>query len=121
MPAGGRRAPAFLKDFGEDVVYTPSGGTPRTIKADVDRNPPAGIAEAPQGGVAPVAIVEVANRQSSTTTDTDGVGGISSSELNCGGDTLTLARRVGQTATARPITRLVGHDAGMLKLEVRCR
>ena len=45
--------------------------------------------------------------------------GISSEELNLGGDSIEFAMRVGQAKARRSITRLISHDEGMLILECR--
>jgi hypothetical protein len=101
----------FLPDFGEDVVYTPRNGAPRTIKAIVRRNPPAYVGSNGQP-VAPIAEIEVAN--SATT-------GISSAELDTGGDAVTVAPRIGGTARAMPVhlpQNGESHDVGATRLEL---
>jgi len=110
-------AELFLKEFGEEITYTPSNGSPRAILAIVDRNPPEDIPEAPVGGMQKSITIQVANR--STSISDDDVGGISSAELDTGGDTVTLAVRIGGTPQVRPIAKLLEQDAGMLQLEVR--
>jgi hypothetical protein len=45
--------------------------------------------------------------------------GISSEELNCGGDSLEFAIRVGKPVSRRSIMRVIEHDEGMLVLECR--
>lgn len=91
-------------DFAESASYN---GT-RSIDVIISRD---GYETAPDTATeTPVFEVQVVN---------DSTLGISSSELNVGGDKLTFAERVGMTATERTITRLVGHDEGMLILECR--
>ena len=99
----------FGAEFVETVVYTPAGGRPRSIDAVVNREPIAAKPETPRG-VAPRIEVTVRN---------DVTLGISSSEIDLGGDTVTLARRIGETAAARPVRRIVGQDAGAMTVELR--
>jgi hypothetical protein len=105
----------FLADFAETIVYKPRptqtvpSPAPRTITALVDREPPAFLLEA--DGLA-VPTVHVIVRNSATT-------GISSSEVDTGGDQMDVALRLGQAAATKRIVRIVSHDAGLLRLEVR--
>src|SRR5688572_23603326 len=72
--------------FGESVIYTKKSGTARTINAVVDRFPP----QIGEGGMtAPSFIITVTN---------DATSGISSSEVDYGGDTITVAQRIGGVA-----------------------
>lgn len=98
---------ALFISEGETVTFRPYGGTPRSISAIIDRNPPSAFGEM---GNTPVMIVTVAN------SDTIG---ISSSELNTGRDQIDIAERYGATATTRTVVSIVRHDAGMLTVEVR--
>jgi hypothetical protein len=45
--------------------------------------------------------------------------GITSEELDCGGDMVEFAIRVGEPVTRRSIVRLLSHDEGMVVLECR--
>jgi len=98
--------------FAEDVTYHPqrfgATATPRTIKAVVIRNQV--VTFNPDEQIVPEFEVRVAN--SATT-------GISSSELNTGGDMIRLAARVGETPTKRSVQYLTEHDEGMLVLLCR--
>jgi len=89
----------------EAVIYNPSGGTPRPIQAMVFRPE----AEIHGNARAPDAIVTVLNNATT---------GISSTEINVGKDTITVAPRYGKTAEARRM-RLVSHNAVIVKLEVQ--
>lgn len=103
-------ATVFLADFGETVTYVPLSGSERSISAIVDRAPPMPPAGSPvKAGLAPKITAEVAN---------DSTNGITSSELNTGGDKLKLAVRIGEAATARPIITVLRHDAGSLLLGI---
>lgn len=96
--------------FAEAVIYTPRNGTARTINAIVDRNPPA-LATSP-GDPMPLMTVSVANNATT---------GISSAELDVGGDTITVAYRIGRTAKSYQIHLPDGvtHDRAILNLELR--
>lgn len=98
----------FVITFGEDIVYRKWGGGSRPIKAIVTRRPPEVIDGAPHG-TAPKIEIDVVN--SSTT-------GISSSEIDRGGDMVTVQRLIGETANDRAIVKILSQDAGMMKLEV---
>lgn len=98
--------------FAESVTYYPhrfgTAATPRVVKAVVTRNQVATMNADEQ--IVPEFEVRVANN--STT-------GISSDELNTGGDMIKLAVRIGETATKRSVQLLVEHDEGMLVLTCR--
>jgi len=96
----------------EDIVYTPLGGVARTIKAIVVREVPDIIPNAPRGMTERLMIYV---RNSATA-------GISSASLDVGGDTVTVSRRVGETARVFGVL-LPGdgkewHDAAMLRLQL---
>ena len=102
----------FLELFGESVVYYPRGyqaGDARAILAVVDRMPPEGVSEAPYGN-APLLHIFVKN---------DSTEGISSDELDLGGEQVELSVRLGEAVQKRRITEKNNADAGMLQLEVR--
>ncbi len=101
-------ADTFLANFGEPVTYHPKGGSTRDIIAIVDRNPIASITGLPHGNT-PKMLIIVKN---------DADGGISSSEVNAGGDKVALSVRIGETAQQRRITSVVWNDIGMMHLEV---
>lgn len=102
-------APDFLSTFGETVTYYPKAGGSREITVVVTREQPADLDGAPHGQ-APRLTIAVAN---------DATTGISSSEVDTGGDEVKLARRIGETAINRRITKLLSQDAGMIELELR--
>lgn len=99
----------FLDEFGEDITYHPSGGSDRAIQAIVTRLGPANLEGLPIGRAERLEI-EVLN---------DTVFGIACSELNTGGDYVTLAARLGAAADRRRIVRLLSQDAEMIRLEVQ--
>lgn len=102
-------APEFLSTFGETVTYYPKAGGSREITAVVTRGQPAELDGAPHGHADRLTI-QVAN---------DATTGISSDEVDTGGDEVKLARRIGETAANKRITKLISQDAGMMELELR--
>jgi hypothetical protein len=97
-----------LNDFGEPIVYYKRNGRSRNIQAVVIRE---SLGLMPEDGVVyPLFEIHVAN------SDTDG---ISSDELNLGGDELEFPDRVGKPKQRRSIMKLLSHDEGMLVLECR--
>lgn len=99
--------------FAETVTYyphrmIPTAGLSRTIKAVVIRNPVSRFNADEQ--IMPEYEVRVAN---------DSTYGISSSELNTGGDQISLPARIGETASRRSIQMLLEQDEGMLVLLCR--
>lgn len=108
-------ASVFLNSdhFAETVTYYPhryrnAVRAPRSIKAVVIRNQVATYT--PDEQVLPEFEVRVAN---------DSTTGISSAELDTGGDQIEFAARVGDTPTKRSIQYLTEHDSGMLVLICR--
>ena len=97
--------------FAEDVTYYPhrfftdSVRPPRAIKAVVIRNQVSVFN--PDEQILTEFEVRVAN---------DSTTGISSEELDTGGDQIEFATRVGETATKKSIQYLTEHDSGMLVL-----
>lgn len=102
------QADSQLAEFGEAVTYYPKGGGSRNIVAIVDRNPVSGIAGSPHGNT-PKFLVLVKN---------DSDAGVSSSEVNTGGDKISLSALIGKTAQQRRIAAIQWHDVGMMYLEV---
>jgi len=98
--------------FREEVTYYPhrfgTPATPRPIWAVVVRNQVSAFN--PDEQIVPEFEIRVENN--STT-------GISSAELNTGGDQIKLAVRIGETPTKRSVQLLVEHDEGMLVLLCR--
>jgi len=96
-------------DYAEPVVYYKRNGQARPINAVVMREALSTLPE-DQDVVYPLFEVHVAN------SETDG---ISSLELNLGGDELEFAVRIGQPKSRRSILKLLSQDEGMLILECR--
>ena len=102
--------------FGETIRYIPSqasiseGRTARTINAVVIRDLPQAQLGTPND-VRPKMVIHVSN---------DPVNGISSSEVDLGGDKVEVAYRIGTPVQQYNFALSTGetHDAGMLTLEV---
>jgi len=101
----------FTAQFGEAVVYHPRNGSARRITVVVQRDVPTGIdgVPGPQHGMN-VMQVEVMN---------DPDKGISSNEIDLGGDRLEIIVRIGGESSMRPIGQILSQDDGTLLLEVR--
>jgi hypothetical protein len=99
-----------LDDFAETIVYHKRDGEARSIRAVVDRQSYAGVNEDGGAYVLPLFEIHVANNATT---------GITSEELNLGGDFFEFADRLGRETDRRSIVRLVSHDEGMLILECR--
>ena len=80
-------------EFAETVVYTPRGGSPRSIAAVIDRGPRE-IINMDGNVYKPMARLTVAN---------DAVSGIASSDTAMVGGTITYAVRPGETPRSVPI------------------
>ena len=109
-------ANVFLQDghFAEEVTYYPhrfhtaAVREPRTIKAVVTRNQVSVFN--PDEQILTEFEIRVAN---------DSTTGISSAELDTGGDKIELAAKIGDTPAKRSIQYMTEHDEGMLVLICR--
>ena len=114
LTAGGEadRAAAVeqLEIYGEPVVYHPAGGTPRAVVAIVTRSGPAELMGLPPGARAEVLMVTVLD---------DPDEGIALSELDTGGDFVSVAARRSDTPRKRRLIRVAHQDTAMLTLEVQ--
>jgi hypothetical protein len=95
-------------EFAEQIVYNFAAGGTRTINAIIDRNPPQ-IIEDMEPTRSEVIQIVVAN---------DATSGVTSAEVNTGGDYVSLAPRFGGTASNRRVARIVEHDEGAMILEL---
>ena len=100
----------FITDFAEAVLYSPKDGRlpPRSILAIVDRDMQQNPGTVQRGGTDRLRIVVI-----NSATD-----GISSAELNMGGDVITVARRIGEIASDLRIVAKTIEDRGVLELEL---
>ena len=106
----------FLDAWGEQITVNPRSGGSRVIDAVVDRNPPRVQPEAGQGMTKNLDVI-VKNVASPRTTEHPH-GGYATSEVDRGGDTVTLAVRVGGADQTRPIRDIVDQDEGMARYEL---
>ena len=98
-----------LEDFGETVTYYNRDGDARDIKAIVVRDALEVLSEA--GDVTSLSFaVHVVNSAAL---------GISSEEIDRGGDMIEFPSQIGQEATRRSIVRILEHDEGMISIECR--
>lgn len=103
-------APNLMRQFGDEITYFKRDGSPaRVIEAMVIRDPMRIINET--GDVNSKAfIVRVHN---------DSVTGIGSDEINTGGDQISVASRVGETAERRSIVQVLNDSAGLVRFLVQ--
>jgi len=98
-----------VNDFAEPATYYAFHGSARDIMVIIDRE--AFAVFGPDGDtVLPAFAVKAVNSSSL---------GISSEELNCGGDAIAFPIRIGQSVSKRSVIRIIEHDEGMLILECR--
>jgi hypothetical protein len=101
--------PLLLSQFGESIEYVPRSGGSRSITAIVDREPPA-IMDAAGNAVVPQFIVRVYN---------SAVSGISSQEMNTGGDQVRFVKRIGETIPATySVGQIISQSGGVLRFSV---
>jgi hypothetical protein len=101
--------PMLLEQFGEPIVYLPSGGGRRSITAIVERNPPS-VFDASGNAVLPTATIRIYNSCRS---------GISSKEVNTGTDEIEMVLKVGDTIPKRfSLMTLLAQDSGVTYLAV---
>lgn len=98
-------AVVLLATFSETVTYYPQGGGSREIQAAVDR----GVVSDIPGGRTPMAMMLITN---------DATLGITSAELDRGGDRIGYPVNIGEDATIRPIKQMPSQTTGMIILEV---
>lgn len=101
--------PLLLSQFGEPILYLPSGGGRRTVQAIVDRDPPA-VFDASGNAVLRTAVIRVHNSCRV---------GISSQELNTGTDEIEIALMVGDSPVKRcSVMSLLSQDSGVTQFSV---
>jgi len=91
------------------ITYRPRGGGSRSIEAIVEYPGPAAIGDL-SGGGRPVMDIYVKN---------DSTAGISSAEVDTGGDKLDVPLRFGLTAARVRVTRIVAQDKAILHIQVQ--
>lgn len=114
LTAGGQadRAAAVeqLEIYGEPIIYYPAGGPPRPIVAIVTRSGPAELMGLPAGARAEVLMVTILD---------DATEGIALTELDTGGDFVSVAARRGGIPYKRRLIRVAYQDSAMLTVEVQ--
>lgn len=101
--------PGLQDYFGETITYKPRAGGSRTITGMVDRTDRGAFGELDRG-TATMLQITVPN---SVTT------GILSTEINVGGDAITIADRYGGSTRDRKIVRVVETNGSSVTLEVQ--
>lgn len=96
--------------FAEAVTYTDVDGNTRSINATVFRNPPRPLPEQADQEISRRIEIWVENNVTRGIVDT---------ELDMGGDTITVADVLGETAEKHVIVQILEQDAAMLKLQLR--
>jgi hypothetical protein len=102
-------AAEFLDAFSEPVIYTPRTGSPRTVAVLVDRNPPEELPEAQGLRIERVQVTAL----------NDVLVGLVPASLDTGGDTVTVAPRVGGTARPMNLTKIVRQSQWLVTVELR--
>ena len=106
----GTGARNLIKQFGETVgYYNAAGGPVRNVSAIVERRESVIIAE----------VGDLNGQFVIVRTLDDSTDGIASSELNTGGDEISVALRVGTTAERRSVARVLNNDNGMTRVLVQ--
>ena len=100
--------PSLQAYFGESIVYKPRGGGSRSIVGMVDRTD-RNLLDGTDRAMIPAFTITVAN--SATT-------GILSTEINTGGDAITVAIRYGGTAVDRRISKVLETNGSSVTFEV---
>jgi len=94
-------------EFAETITYFLAGGGRRSIKAIVDRNPPA-IYDAAGDVVLPQFMITIHNNCTT---------GIEADEVNTGGDEVELIVKDGDLKpTRKTVMHMAGHDLGVIEL-----
>jgi len=108
---------AFLDAFPtETVIYRPADGDARNVIALVDREAPGPL---PGAGAAVGQQLTITVINQATNADDDDYGGITSDEIDTGGDKVDVAPRVGETRKTRMVKRIAAQDEGMMTVELR--
>ena len=94
-----------VDDFGETITYTPRGGVPVQIPAVVRREGPTREREAFLNIKPGELFVHI--RRHAT---------LGRPSIDTGGDTVTVARRPGETPIELMVRRVIGADSGMWRL-----
>lgn len=99
-------AAMFIADFGEMVTVWPDGCPPRTVRALVDRQPPADVLSSDLLDV-PVIVVDL---------PANPVTGIVPAAVQPKSWAISVANNHGGELVKRPITKVLSSDAGMIRV-----
>lgn len=107
-----------VKEFGEVITYVPAGDADdaREVMAVVDRQPWRRMAAQSGLGKIPALTITVCNHAAALSEN--GVGGISSTEIDTGTDKIELPLRIGETPSSRTIKSIAIQDEGGMELEL---
>jgi hypothetical protein len=100
--------PALQDYFGETITYKPRGGGSRTITGLVDRTD-RNLLDGSDRAMVPTFTITVANLVTT---------GILATEINTGGDAISVAVRYGGTAVDRRITKVLETNGSSVTFEV---
>ncbi len=101
--------PGLQDYFGETLTYKPRAGGSRTITGMIDRTDRSVFGELDRGAAT---LLQITVPNNVTT-------GILSTEINVGGDAITVADRYGGTARDRRIMRVVETNGSSVTFEVQ--
>ena len=103
-------APQLQRQFGELVTYQLRSGGTRSVTAIIERNPPAIYSDT--GDIVRMSfIIRIPN---------DAAEGVLASEVDTGGDTVKIIRKLGDKVPATfVVDRIVDQSGGMLVLGVK--
>jgi len=108
MATGGNMADLEVMAVGGNLPAGEAAPTARTITAIVDRYPAQPMGASPFGQ----------SRRLTITVYNDSTLGISSSEIDIGGDAIEVSERIGKTAVRKKINSIISQDDGMMELEL---
>jgi len=92
------------------ITYLPRGGGSRNIEAIIEYPGPGAIGGMASSGSRPIMDIYIENSSTS---------GISSAEVDTGGDKLDVPLRFGLTAARVRITRIVAQDKAVLHIQAQ--
>jgi len=100
----------LLTQFGEPITYMPNGGESRTVKAIVERDPPA-IFDAVGNAVLPAATIRIRSCKNS---------GVPAKDVDTGKDQFEFVLKIGETVPKRySVMQLISQDSGVTQLALR--
>lgn len=101
--------PKLVRQFGEPVTYRPAAGGTRSIDAMVERRSVEIMAE----------LGEVSSNTMIVRVENDATNGITTAEIDTGGDLLDVPLRSGETAVTLAIVQLLNSHGGVTRFVVQ--